>query len=114
MTKESEEIKDACGHLGKWGDAINKPLTRWGEELGAPRMVTTRLNCFAPVLSRAVDVTLSNGIFGTFYGHNGSGDIRNAQSWHCARNGSKPARTSSIEQSRPRRAEFFAPPRQGL
>jgi hypothetical protein len=31
-----------------------------------------------------------------------------------ARNGSKPARTTSIEQSRPRRAEFFAPPGQEL
>ena len=46
-------------------------------------MVINRLNCLAPVLSRAVDVTMSNGISGPFYGYNGSGDIRNAQSWHA-------------------------------
>src|SRR5580704_15151745 len=71
----------ASGRVGRCDD--QRPLTRWGEELGAPRMVINRLNCLAPVLSRAVDVTMSNGNSGPFYGHNGSGDILNAQSWHA-------------------------------
>ena len=44
--------------------------------------VISRLNCLAPVVSRAVRVTISNGIAEPFQGHNGSGDILNAQSWH--------------------------------
>ena len=38
------------------GDGDAKPLTRWGEKLGAPRVVANRLNHFGPVLSHAVDV----------------------------------------------------------
>jgi len=41
----------ASGRVGRCDD--QRPLTRWGEELGAPGMVINRLNCLAPVLSRA-------------------------------------------------------------
>ncbi len=39
--------------------------------------VINLLNCLAPVLSRSVGVTMSNGISGPFFGHNGSGDSLN-------------------------------------
>jgi hypothetical protein len=45
--------------------------------------VINRLNCLAPVVSRAVGVTMSNGISEPFHCHNGSGDSLNAQSWHA-------------------------------
>jgi hypothetical protein len=42
-----------------------------------------RLNCLAPVVSRAVGVTMPNGISEPFHYYNGSGDSLNAKRWHA-------------------------------
>ena len=65
------------------GDAMTKAPAPVGRRTLRPEDVINLLNCLAPVLSRSVGVTMSNGVSEPFHGHNGSGDILNAQRWHA-------------------------------
>src|SRR5580704_7978866 len=89
------------------GATANAPLTRWGENLGAPQGLLSPNVEPAPDLSRSVEMASPSILVKPAF--------ESTTSWAkpSARHGSNPARKDQGAKPYPRRAEIFAPPRQG-